>query len=223
MEIWKLKSCKSTVQEGCWSLKVVPVLRVLMAPRESRILHHLFQIPDYQGVFNSLQVPSREPVGHYGKHSAEVKENLPSPLRAIWPWGSHSGPSQLIFLISKKRPHLHPVSVMIQYGQATYAPGLRLSPRHHHRDEASPVFAFFKGSCAFWGLGEDLGMLSCPQGAWGNSTLTKLLGFLRSSRLHHHSPGLWETDKPNTFIWLLFQHLTRLDFSLKTESLSLNV
>lgn len=130
------------------------------------ILHHPFQIPNYQGVSVVSTSPSREPVGHYGKTlKLKSKENrVPAfPSQSHLTLGKSLRPSQLIFLISKKRPHLHPrVSVTIQYGQAMHAPGLRLSPRHLlHRDEVPPSLLSLclplKGSCAFRGLGEDLG------------------------------------------------------------------
>lgn len=50
----------------CWSLKLVPGLRVLHASQGNPcIFPHSLQISDYQGI--SLRSPSREPVGHHGK------------------------------------------------------------------------------------------------------------------------------------------------------------
>lgn len=137
---WNL--VKTLPREGCWSLKVVPVLRV---PHGSQgdpcILHHSFQIPDYQGIW--IQSPSPlqgSLLGTMEKYSSWSQKRIgfpPSPLRAIWPWGSHSDPLSLTFFISKKRLQLHHrVSVTNQYGQATHAPGWRLSPWHLlHKDE----------------------------------------------------------------------------------------
>lgn len=168
VEIWKLKSCKNTAQEGCWSLKLAPVLRVPMALRETHVYFTtLFRSLIIRAFQYSLQVPFKGACWALWKNTqVEVRKEsgsclpLSEPsdlgevtqtLSALFSSLARRGCSYItgfLWRISMAKQRTHQAD---GWAHGTYSTEMRSPP------SLPSLCSRLKGPCAFWGLREDLG------------------------------------------------------------------